>query len=282
MSIESIIEVANGISKDNISENKYLDTLRVCLEPYIYHHLIATYSKPLSDIWLNYIPPNESKYAYVIVERRCHPNFEFILQSMAWANPRMSVYIFCSKENINFITALLGPKLPHFNIIQIFNDNVSREQGKQEYNNILTSKDFYNQIKSEYILTIQMDVIIRQPIPESIFCGDYWGSPWGWKQHLPGGGGSTIRKISTMRSICREVYEPDIDIAEDDWICTKIMNNPIYSFPNIVFRSNTIMENMPTNNPILLHQFWTFFSAYSTMNKADIIKYWKQLLTLTI
>ena len=127
-----------------------------------------------------------------------------------------------------------------------------------------------------------MDVFIRQPIPDSIFCGHYWGAPWGWKSEFPGGGGATIRKISTMRSICREVYEPDIDIAEDDWICTKIMNNPIYSFPNIVFRSNTIMENMPTNNPILLHQFWTFFSAYSTMNKADIIKYWKQLLTLTI
>ena len=282
MLVESIIEVANRILLENKSETETLDTLRIQLEPYIYHHLLSKYSSKFSEIWLNYIPPKHSNYAYVIVERRCHPNFEFILKNMAWANPNMSVYIFCSSENIDFIKTLLGSKkLPYFNIIQIFAKDQNREQGKKDYNNLLTSKQFYTYIEAEYILTIQMDVFIRQPIPDSIFCGHYWGAPWGWKSEFPGGGGATIRKISTMREISRDSGDPEINTSEDGWMCEKIMKS--YQYPSLEFRANHIMESIPVNNPIVIHQFWTFYASYVyTMDKATILGYWNKFLTIAI
>lgn len=274
MTIESIIEVADVYADES------LDTIRQTLDPYIYNYLIAKYSVPLEAFWSSYLPPIKSKYAYVIVERRCHPNFKFILQNMAWANPEMSVYIFCSLENIQFILSILGDKQKNYNICEYFTTTATREEGKEEYNKLLTSSKFYDVIDAEYLLTMQMDVIIRKKIPESIFCGDYWGAPWAWKSNLPGGGGATIRKISTMRIICKE--SSDGKHAEDAWICDAICKDVSYTFPSLEFRANHIMESIPVNDPILLHQFWTFYNQYLEMNKESRCNYWSHLLTINI
>ena len=323
MRIESIIEVGRSLQKrfkeNNTSEKEILDTYRLELEPHIYHYLIEMNSEKLNAHWLNYIPPRYSKHAYVIVERRCHPNFEFILKSIAWANPTMAVYIVCSTENLQFIKSILGTKESYYTLLVLFHGNVSREDAKNEYNTLLTSARFYDMfITCDYILTIQMDVIIRRKIPDSIFCGDYWGSPWAWKQSAAGGGGATIRKINILRSICNgycgsagyEIEDPsdlrfccaalrgstvnvrggnpdtsvgglaqqltsvlDGSSAEDAWI-----SDHVVSFPDISFRANHIMESIPVENPILIHQFWTFFDTFSKAS-AD---YWKHILTIEI
>ena len=112
--------------------------LRYILEPYIYNFLLITYGPALDRFWQTYIPPKKADNAFVIVERRPHPNFWYILRNIAWAGPQMSVYIFCSDENIDFIRTLLGDKAQHFNIIQFFKGNIPREQAIQDYNNFYT------------------------------------------------------------------------------------------------------------------------------------------------
>ena len=131
-----LYEVAKGEQK--YKDAGQLDHFRLVLEPYIYMHLSSTYGPMLEEHWKTYTPPTHSKNVFVIVERRPHPNFSFVLKNMAWACPHMAVYLFCSHQNRAFIDAILGEKAPYFHVIEIFTGEVSRELGKIHYNNTLT------------------------------------------------------------------------------------------------------------------------------------------------
>jgi hypothetical protein len=256
-----------------------LDIYRNVLEPYFYFHLVEKYGSMLQDFWESYRPPLQSEHAYVIVERRTHPNFRFVLQNMAWAAPHMAVYIFCSDENRAFIEAILGDKAELFHVIEVFTGDVSREEGKNGYNHVLTDYRFYESISASYILTIQMDNIIRRPIPASMFVGDYWGNPWAWRSEAAGGGGATVRRVAAMIELCKK-YRPDPTSAppalEDSWIAERVS-----SFPDFSFRRSHLMESVPADNPVVLHQFWTFTDAYLVMPRDDVVVFWNHLLTLS-
>lgn len=256
-----------------------LHEYRTQLEPYVYMHLIEKYGTMLQAHWEHYIPPTKSNYAAVIVERRIHPNFRFILQNIAWAAPYMSVYIFCSDVNKAFIHAILGDKKDNFRIIEAFIGNPSRTEAIKDYNNLLTMSTFYETIDANYMLTVQMDNIIRKKLPLSIFTGDYWGNPWFWDKLQAGGGGATIRRVSYMIDLCKK-YRPDISIQnesnEDSWISDKTI-----TFPSIETRTEFSMESVPADDPYILHQFWTFANPYIDLGKDIFINYWSHLLTIS-
>jgi len=284
MSVEAITEVVRSLENPALCEKEQLDLLRTELEPYIYLYLVEKYNSYLNTIWSSYYPPKVARYAYMIVERRAHPNFAIILKMMAWAAPYMSVYIFCSDENYEFIRILLGDKLSYFNIHIAFRGKASREEGKNGYNQLLTDARTYEMIDAEYLLTVQMDTIIRRKIPTTIFCGSYWGNPWGWQPNLPGGGGSTVRNVEFMISLCKRFHQnptESLSEAEDIWICNKLIEMG-GSVPDLEFRRQHIMENMPAQDPIILHQFWTFAKQYQYMPQEEFVKYWSHLLTLDI
>jgi len=271
-------EVAKIESKKNDHLTR-LDIYRNVLEPYFYSYLTEHYGKMLQEHWESYRPPLTSEHAFVIVERRAHPNFRFILQNMAWAAPHMAVYLFCSDENLAFIEAILGDKINSFHIIEAFQGDVSREEGKIGYNDVMTDYRFYESISATYILTIQMDNIIRRKIPASLFTGDYWGNPWAWRTHAAGGGGATVRRVAAMIELCKKHRpDPTIDVPplEDAWIAERTN-----SFPDFSFRREHLMESIPANDPVILHQFWTFMDAYIPTPRDNVVAYWTQLLTLS-
>ena len=276
--LSAAYEVAKIESKKN-DHLARLDIYRNVLEPYFYSYLTEHYGKMLQEHWETYRPPLTSEHAFVIVERRAHPNFRFILQNMAWAAPHMAVYLFCSDENLAFIEAILGDKINSFHIIEAFQGDVSREEGKIGYNDVMTDYRFYESISARYILTIQMDNIIRRKIPVSMFTGDYWGNPWAWRTHAAGGGGATVRRVAAMIELCKKHRpDPTIDVPplEDAWIAERTN-----SFPDFSFRREHLMESIPANDPVILHQFWTFMDAYITTPRDNVVAYWTQLLTLS-
>jgi hypothetical protein len=277
--LAAVYEVAKIEKRKHTDLTARLDVYRNVLEPYVYTYLIEKYGAMLQEHWETYTPPLTSEHCYVIVERRPHPNFRFILQNMAWAAPHMAVYIFCSDENRAFIDAILGDKVIHYHIFEVFKGDVSREEGKNGYNQIMTDYRFYQAFRSsKYILTIQMDNIIRRKIPASMFIGDYWGNPWAWKSDAPGGGGATVRRVEAMYEMCRTHRpQPDIDVPhlEDAWVAEHTQ-----SFPDFEFRRRHLMESIPVNDPVILHQFWTFTDAYLEMPREEVVAYWTQLLTL--
>jgi hypothetical protein len=291
MSLEAIIAVAQyhwskwqlrlqSASKENFSQLQQdrLHAFRTELEPYIYHYLIEQYGLRLNAVWESYVPPLKSDKAYVLVERRAHPNYPFLLKMMAWAAPHLSVYLVCSDENLEFIKEILGDKIEHFNIIVAYSGEVDRDQGRTEYNELMTDASFYEQIDAEYMLTMQMDVFLRRKLTDDLFCGDYWGAPWSWCAHRAGGGGATIRHVQKMIEVCKENRSdplvPCID-CEDSW-----MSDRIQDFPSLDFRRAHIMESMPAEDPVIVHQFWTFLDNYDIQDRAQCTENMKRILTI--
>lgn len=290
MSLEAIIAIAQyqwckwqlrlHAAQEEIGklQQDRLHAFRVELEPYIYHYLIEQYGLRLNAVWENYVPPLKSDKAYVLVERRAHPNYPFLLKMMAWAAPHLSVYLVCSDENFEFIKAILGDKIEHFNIIVAYSGEVGRDQGRAEYNELMTDASFYEQIDAEYMVTMQMDVFLRRKLTDDLFCGDYWGAPWGWRSHRAGGGGATIRRVQKMIEVCKanrsDPLVPCID-CEDSW-----MSDRIQDFPSLDFRRAHIMESMPAEDPIIVHQFWTFLNNYHIQDRVRFTENMKRILTI--
>lgn len=281
MSIESILEVIKSevlMAPAGISER--MSHLRNRLEPYIYNYLSVNHYGMLNEAWASYKPPLNSKHAFAIIERRCHPNFDFVLKNIAWANPNMALYIFCSDTNENFILSLLGDKAANVTIVQAFTGNVGLQEGKDDYNRLLTSQWMYDCLEdSEYVLTIQMDVFIRRRIEPEIFVGDYWGPPWKWDPSRGGGGGSTIRKISSMREICKVIEGDPVKEGEDSWMSNMIIKGG-YSIPDLDFRCMHIMESIYVTNPVVVHQFWTYIDSLLDTSHAQAVDFLKEVLTL--
>jgi len=263
--------------------DKRCHILRYILEPYVYNYLLVTYGPALDRFWKTYRPPKKADNAFVIVERRPHPNFWYILRNIAWAAPQMSVYIFCSNENEDFIRTLLGDKAEHYNIIRAFQGNPPREKAIQDYNNFYTDYRNYEMMDAKYIMTVQMDIFVRRRLDMQMFMTDYYGNPWAWKQEDPGGGGATVRRVAKMIEICRRWRpDPSIDcpISEDGWINEKIIE--CGTWPEVGIRGTVFMETLLQNNPYVVHQTWSFTDVVLKEGRETFLGLWRNLLTFTV
>jgi Protein of unknown function (DUF5672) len=287
MEIESVIEaflekfkeqhkLLSSCKTEEEYTTKYktvLSRFRNDLEPYVYQYFMLNYGQKLDEHWKQHTFPKKSKCAWVIAERRCHPNWWFFLRNIAWSAPHFSLYIFCSDENLLFLQTLLGNKLSTVHLIPWFKGFASRDQAINDYNSALKSPHFYQMIDAEYAIVSQLDTYLRYKIPNSMLFGDYFGCPWGWKKNIPGGGGLSLRKISSMILICQE-SNSDETLNEDDWIGNKIIEYNL-TYPPLEIRELIFSENYPVDNPIGVHQFWTFIHNFHPTQ----IEYFKKNIT---
>ena len=247
-------------------QKNFLKTLRYGLEPYVYAHLEETYGQKLTEFWKTWTPPLRAAKAFVLVERRTHPNFWFVLRNMAWAAPDMAVYIFCSDENVNFIKTCLGDKLQYVNLQVVFKGNPPTDEAILEYSDFYTNFTIYQFLAShgiEWILTVQMDVFFRKKLTDELFFTDFLGAPWAWIPDGTGCGGASVRKVKKMLEICLR-FRPELGVRcpfpEDGWIDLKLKESG-HVFPPLEARVNLIMESCPAPDPYIIHQFWTFLTG---------------------
>jgi hypothetical protein len=261
-------------------QEETLDRYRCDLEPYIWQYFMFNYGPKLDEFWKKHQFPKKSKYAWLLVERRCNQNWWFLLRNMAWAGPNFSLYIFCSDENYEFIKKLLGDKAENVNIIKWFKGFATRQEGKDQYAQTFKLPGFYKLIESEYFIRVEMDTYLRHKIPESIFRGDFYGAPWGWKPELPGGGGLVIRKIKTMIDLCTKENNTNLE-ADDDWVGKKVIEYGL-EYPSLEYRKEIFSENFPVADPVGVHQFWTFLENFEISNLENFKKHLTNYLRIHI
>lgn len=233
------------------SEDDYLHQKRLILDVFVFDALKRLYSSHFKEHWNTYTVPYISNKAIVIVERRCHPNLEFILHNVSYFAPGYAIHIFCSNANLSFIELVCGSQLNNIHIHPIFSNIGTPEDGKFEYNNILKTKAFWNIFKEEHILIIETDCYLLQHIPESIYEYDYIGSQWPWlDQSEPGGGGLSYRKCSIMKQIC------ELDIISDKHLQDTFASAGI-KILNGKYSHKFFTESLYIENPIGVHQWWT-------------------------
>jgi len=251
------------------SEADYLHQQRMTLDPFIFDSLKKLYSSELKTYWDNREVPQQSDKAIVIVERRCHPNLEFVLHNVSYLARGYNIYIFCSKANLGFIENICGSQKKNVNIYPIFETIGTPEEGKLEYNNLLKTKLFWNIFKEEHILTIETDCYLLQSIPDSIYEYDYVASVWPWLKSEPGGGGLSYRKCSMMKKICE---------LDDTSLKTIPMQDSFASYGVKIlegkYSHQIFTESTFSYSSVGTHQWWTF---YNTNNPKEIIRYYLKL-----
>ena len=226
------------------------DTLhfyRIEIEPYIFNYLNHTYGHKLDEFWKTHQFSKQYKYAFVIVERRVHPNWWFVLRNILWAAPHFSLYIFCSDVNYDFVKTLLGDKAENVHIYKWFKGITNREKGFTDYNITFKLPGFYKLINAEYLITVQMDSYFLQKIPDWIFTGTYYGAPWGWNNTMPGNGGMSIRNIKNMIELCEKEIQNIQNNEGEDWHFSQAIVKHNHVIPPLEFRCKVIQENFPVD-----------------------------------
>jgi hypothetical protein len=261
-----------------------LHFFRMEIEPYVYQYLTWHYGQKLDIFWETHEFPKKSKYAWVMVERRSHPNLWFVLRNIAWAAPYMSLYIYCSDLNYNYIMRLLGNKAKNVHVIPWFKGAVSRKEGIEQYSLLFKNPEFYKGIDAEYMLTAQTDCFFRKRLPDSIFMTDYYGAPWAWALEKGGGGGINLRNLKRMIEIVSNVPESERlngEYVEDGWMADHIFKQG-NNIPPLEYRINMFSENFPVEDPYGVHQFWTFVQNYGIEDPNTIYQHYVRYLTIDI
>jgi hypothetical protein len=278
---QSLFKLASTPEEQIQLQKENLHFFRVHLEPYVFNYLNYTYGKQLDTHWLTHKFPKKNKYAFVIIERRPHPNWWFILRNIAWAAPHFSLYIFGRDLNYDFIKTLLGDKAENVHIHQFYKGVADREKGYYESNLTLQMPQFYRLIDAEYFINVHMDAYFIQKIPDWIFTGTYYGSPWGWDPDRAGNGGLAVRNTKKLIDLCeKEINNVFSKCGEDCYLTDAIIKHNHY-LPPLEFRMKVFQENFPTQFiPIGTHQFWTYLTNYNISNKSNFIDNIKKLITI--
>lgn len=242
---------------------------RLELEPLVFDILKRKYGSVLKGIWDMSPSVKDGDRAFVLVERRIHPNIEFVLQTARAAGISWRIFVVCSDINLPWLQETLGDKVELF---PFFKGLATREVALQEYCSMMTDASFYQALPAEHLFFLQTDSYIRRAIPDSLLQYDLAAAPYLWDETIVGGG-TSFRKRSAMIQICNKAHR--ITPIEDVFISAgaKELGFKIPSFDEGI---TYIAESCLYEDPIAVHQWWTFF--FTTYDDAEDI--FHSLLTL--
>lgn len=237
---------------------------RIALDPFIYSILQHKYGSKLESFWKSHTVPSKTDSYIVIVERRLHPNLAFILYNAAYFASNYGIILVCSDTNYEYCKELCQDK--DVLLLPMFTGIGDPVQGKQDYNTLLKQKEFYESLPGSYLLFLEMDCYIRKSIPEEWKQYDLIAAPYEWDESSCGGGFS-FRNKSAMISICKSF--PDTTWAQDTYLCdgAKALH---MKMPDFLTAVTYISESCLYEDPIGVHQWWTFFFP-NQLEDSDVI-----------
>lgn len=244
------------------------------LEALVFSALKTSYGSLLQHAFASWKSPENPTKRIVIVERRIHPNLEFVLHNAAYFGQEggWALSIVCSDINLRYIQQIVGDQ--SVQIIPFFQGNPEPAVGKREYNTLLQTAEFYELFQEEHVIVMEMDCYFRKQIPDLLLSCDYVGCPYAWDQTMAGSGLS-FRKRSVMLEICRQF--PTKEDAQDIY-AAKGVQALGYTMPPLLFSKDLFAESILDADPVGVHQWWTFFSP--KLDDAEEI--FNRLMTLEI
>ena len=215
----------------------------------------------------------KSKKETVIIEFREFPHIEFLIRntihklSEDWAHS-----VVCGNNNYNMIKNICNSISSNINIIKINIDNVS----STEYNNFMTSMQFWNNIKGNKVLIYQEDSCIFKSNINEFLQYDYIGAPWPMsknvnKKHV-GNGGFSLRNKQIMIDIVNKWTTKNTDFGiiinehvakfdeyvapEDIYFTTNMINNDLGNIADYSVASSFSVEAIYNCDPFGGHNFF--------------------------
>ena len=193
----------------------------------------------------------------VIVEPREHKYLIPVVLNFIENLPNETqIQIFHGTKNINFIKNGLNEYIKSGKIKMT---NLGKENLLiKDYNNLLTSKKFWNQIKGENILIFQTDTCLCSKNKHKIYDilkYDYVGAPWKLKKmpKLGGNGGLSFRKKSKMLRDCDKYKKGNEDI---------FYSKRDFNYPDKKISQNIFVETIFSENPVGVHKVWNYIKGH--------------------
>ena len=245
---------------------------RMALEPLIFGVLQRKYGSFLKKFWETHTVPTETNKRIVIVERRIHPNLQFVLYNASYYGRDWSITIVCSDTNLEYCKSIVGEK-ETVEIIPFFKGKGTPEQGKQEYNRLLQTTEFYSLFGEDHLCILETDCYFRRKIPDWVLQYDLIGCPYSWDE-LMAGGGLSFRNRNAMIRIC-ETF-PGKLAAQDVYLWEGALSLHL-NLPPFDEAASELTESVFSKNPFGVHQWWTFFFP-NDIPDAEV--YFRELLTL--
>lgn len=190
------------------------------------------------------------KYYMVIVEPRCHKNFNFVCRTMLrFTNEDWGLHVFHGNSNEHFVKDALS------NIQNVIYTNINMNNlSIPEYNDLLTSIWFHEQILSEKFLIFQTDSCLLKPGIDDYLKYDYIGAPWPHRRNKVGNGGFSLRNKKLCMELCK-THKRLPNWNEDVYFSTYLPTiNAV--IPPFHVACSFACENIPTTVlPLGVHQF---------------------------
>ena len=224
---------------------------------------------------------NNKKYTAIIIEPREHKALEFVLNNFVEnLSNDWNFIIFHGSKNIDYILKMLNSSpLLKKNIyrIKLINLNVDNLTIK-DYNKLLVSKNFYNEIPTEIFLIFQTDSIIcskNKDLINNFLKYDYSGAPW--NNESVGNGGLSLRRKSKMIQIidnCKYNNEnEDVFFSES---CSEIYRYK----PTFDNAKEFSVEKVYNDNSFGIHKLWAHLSKNNIEKKNNFCDGLDELIKL--
>jgi hypothetical protein len=230
---------------------------RTRLEPLIFDILKRKYFRIFEEFWRSNSVIKETNKSIIIVERRIHENLAFILRNVFYYARDWAITVVCSDVNYTYIKTICTNNRDNISIVPLLQGNPDRDTARAEYNDLLKTSFLYAQIPYEHLFFVEMDSYLRKPIDESMFQYDYVAAPYSWDE-TSAGGGMSYRKRTVMLDICMRFKS---DTPMQDCYALEGVKATGYKMPDFETGLSYISESCYINDPMGVHQWWTFFTV---------------------
>lgn len=241
---------------------------RMALDTLIYDILKQKYGKTFQEFWKRHTVPKESDSTIVIIERRIHPNLAFLLYNAAYFARHFGIVIICSDMNYEYCKRICGDNLKNVDIRPWFQGNPSPELGKKEYNDIQKRVELYESLPGDHLLFLEVDCYLRKCVPEEWKQYDLIAAPYEWNEDEVGGGFS-YRNKKAMIDICKNYKD---DVWAGDTYTYNGMKALGYKIPEFETGITYVAESCIYEDPVGVHQWWTFFFPNQTEDAEEIFQ----------
>lgn len=248
---------------------------RMAVDSMIYDILKEKYGAKLKRFWATHTVPTNSDSTLVFIERRIHPNFAFLLYNAAYFARNFNIVIVCSDINYEYMKQICGKNVHQIDIRPLFQGIASPSEGKLAYNSLQKDKSFFESLPGDYLLLLEVDCYLRKHIPEEWKQYDLIAAPYEWDEGAVGGGFS-YRKKASMIQVCTQYKD---DVWAGDTYTYKGMKALGYKIPPFDVGITYVAESCIYEDPIGVHQWWTFFFPNETEDSEEIFH---SLLSLEI
>ena len=205
---------------------------------------------------------NNGIYTAIIIEPREHKALEFVLENFINnLNNKWNIIVFHGNKNINYINNIIKNNIKiDKNRIKLINLNVDNLT-INDYNKLLKTKSFYDNIPTEIFLIFQTDSMICSDYKDYIYKFikyDYVGAPW--INEIVGNGGLSLRKKSKMLEIIEEndlsnnKSNEDIVFSDNDDSLKQLYINK----PTFEEAKEFSIEHVFSDKSFGIHKAWKF------------------------